>query len=94
VLPDHGTFRQSLGARRTDEIGVLQLLELAGEVARRSSAPDRGELTSVRAEAGYRFNEQALMAAGYTLFGFSGLGLPTSGRERDDRFYLRAELAY
>jgi hypothetical protein len=75
-------------------VKVVAGLELAAEVARRSAAPDGGELTALRGEAGYRINEQMLLALGYTAFGFSGLGLSDGAADSRDRVYLRAELAY
>ncbi|MHB8878215.1 MAG: flagellar motor protein, partial [Myxococcaceae bacterium] len=79
-------------------VKVVGGLELAVEVARRSAAPDGGEsisdLTALRGEAGYRFNEQMVLALGYTVFGFSGLGLSDGAQDSRDRVYLRAELAY
>jgi hypothetical protein len=72
---------------------VVGGLELAAEVARRSSAPDGGELAAVRAEAGYRIGDQFLMALGFTVLGYSGLGLdPTA--QQNNRLYLRGEVAY
>jgi hypothetical protein len=72
---------------------VVGGLEVAAEVAARTSAPDRGELHAVRGELGYRFNEQLLMAAGYTLLGFEGIGLSFE-RENHDRAYVRAEVGF
>ena len=40
----------------------------------------------------YRFGPAALIAAGYTAFGYSGLGLSPTGSGDEDRVYLRAEL--
>ncbi len=81
-----GTLRPS--------VKVVGGLELAVEVARRSAALDGGELTALRGEAGYRLNEQMMLALGYTVFGFSGLGLSDGAADSRDRVYLRAELAY
>jgi hypothetical protein len=75
-------------------VKVVAGLELAAEVARRSAAPDGGELTALRGEAGYRLNEQMMLAVGYTAFGFSGLGFSSDAADSRDRVYLRAELAY
>lgn len=75
-------------------VRIWQGIEVAAEVARRSQASDGGELTSVRGEAGYRFAENFFLGAGYTVFGFSGLGLNDGSAERRDRLYLRAEAAW
>ncbi len=74
-------------------VRVVGGLELAAEVARRSAAPDGGELTAVRSEAGYRFGDALMMAVGYNVFGFEGLGL-SPVREEAQRVYLRAEAAW
>jgi hypothetical protein len=75
-------------------VRIVGGLEVAGEVARRSAAPDGGELTALRGEAGYRFDDRFLVALGYTVFGFSGLGVSASDTGTSERVYLRAELAY
>lgn len=69
-------------------------LEVAAELARRTSSPEGERLTAVRAEVAYRMNETLRMAVGYTLLGFSGLGLAPESSDNEDRLYLRAELAY
>ena len=74
-------------------VRIVGGLEVAAEVARRSQAAD-GELTALRGEVGWRFNENFLLAAGFTALGFSGLGLDNGAGERRDRVYLRAEAAY
>jgi hypothetical protein len=51
-------------------------------------------LTALRGEAGYRFDDRFLVAVGYTVFGFSGLGVSPSDSGNSERVYLRAELAY
>jgi len=81
-----GTVRPSLR--------VVGGLEVAGEVARRTSSPEGDRLTAVRAEVAYRMDERLRMAVGYTLLGFSGLGLASESSDDQDRLYLRAELAY
>jgi hypothetical protein len=75
-------------------VKVVGGLELAAEVARRTSAPDGGELTALRGELGYRVDDRVLLALGYTAFGFSGLGLSAGSADSQDRVYVRAELAY
>lgn len=94
--------RSSLG--RTAEWGVTGTLrpsvrvagglETAVEVARRTAASDGGALSSLRAEVGYRVDEGLRFAAGYTVLGFSGLGLSGETTDESNRLYLRAELAY
>lgn len=74
-------------------VKVVGGLEVAAEVAGRTSAPDGGQLHAVRGELGYRFNEALLMAAGYTLLGFEGIGL-SFDRANRDRVYLRAEVGF
>ena len=69
-------------------------LEIAGEVAHRSAAPAGESLDALRGEVGYRFDQVATLALGYSFFGFNGNGLPSPVPERTDRLYLRAELAY
>jgi hypothetical protein len=83
-----------LSASLRPSFEVVSGLELAAEVARRSRATDGGELTALRGELGYRFNESMLIAAGYTMFGFSGIGIAGGAEGRNDRLYLRAELGY
>ncbi len=75
-------------------VRVVGGLELAAEVARRSSAPDEGELNAVRGEVGYQFNEALRMAAGYTFVGYTGLGVVPQEEGDRDRLYLRAEAAW
>ncbi len=75
-------------------VRVWEGLEVGAEVARRSIATDGGELTSLRAELGYRFNSQIMMAVGYTAFGFQGLGFNDGQRDARDRLYVRAEVGY
>lgn len=75
-------------------VRIWQGIELAAEVAQRSQAIGGGELTSIRGEAGYRFAESFFLGAGYTFFGFTGLGLNDGTQTRRDRLYLRAEAAW
>ncbi len=81
-----------LSASVRPAVQVVGGLELSAEVARRSSAPDGGELTALRGEAGWRFGDRTYVGAGYTLLGFTGAGV-TPGPENGDRLYVRAELA-
>ncbi|HYH99577.1 flagellar motor protein [Hyalangium sp.] len=81
-----GTLRPS--------VRVVGGLETAVEVARRTSAHEGGSLSALRAEVGYRVDEGLRFAAGYTVLGFSGLGLSEETTDESDRLYLRAELAY
>ncbi|GEN09103.1 hypothetical protein SAMN05443572_105361 [Myxococcus fulvus] len=75
-------------------VRVVGAVEVAAEAARRTASLDGERLTAVRAEVAYRMDERLRMAVGYTLLGFSGLGLATESSENQDRLYLRAELAY
>jgi hypothetical protein len=75
-------------------VRVVGGLEAGVEVAVRTSSPEAESLTSVRAEVGYRVDDRFRVAAGYTLLGFSGLGLPGPSENDSDRLYLRAEVAY
>ncbi len=75
-------------------VRVVGGLELAAEVARRSTAPDEGELNALRGEVGYQFNENLKMAAGYTFLGYTGLGVAPQDEGDRDRLYLRAEAAW
>jgi len=75
-------------------VQVWRGLELAVEGAARSAAPDGGSLYALRGEVGYRIQEQALVAVGYTAFGYSGLGVTEPSQGRQDRLYLRVELSY
>jgi hypothetical protein len=88
-----GTNALVLSASLRPSVRVVGGLELAAEVARRSSAPDGGELNAVRAEAGYRIGDPFLMALGFTVLGYSGLGVDPTARQ-DSRIYLRGEVAY
>jgi len=74
-------------------VRVLGGLELAAEAAVRSAGPGNESLHALRGEVGYRFSSQVLLAAGYTVLGFSGLGVG-SVNDRVDRVYLRAEVAH
>lgn len=69
-------------------------LEVGAELARRTASPEGEGLTAVRAEVAYRVDERLRLAAGYTLLGFSGLGLTADSSDNQDRLYLRAEVAY
>lgn len=76
-------------------VRVVGGLEVAVEAVHRSVAPAQQEsLNSLRAEVAYRVNERLRVAAGYTLLGFTGTGLPEDTQNESDRLYLRAELAY
>jgi hypothetical protein len=75
-------------------VRIWQGIEVAAEVAQRSQAIGGGELTSVRGEAGYRFAENFFLGAGYTFYGFTGLGLNDGTETRRDRLYLRAEASW
>ncbi|MBX5480322.1 MAG: flagellar motor protein [Myxococcaceae bacterium] len=82
-----------LSASLRPSVRVVGGLEVAAELARRSSAPDGGRLDALRGEVGYRFGEELMLAGGYTLYGFSGLGLtPDDGDAQ--RVYVRAEAAW
>ncbi|MBI3184130.1 MAG: flagellar motor protein [Myxococcales bacterium] len=86
--------RLVLSASLRPSVKVVGGLEVAAEVARRTSAPDGGRLEALRGELGYRFDERVMLAAGYSLLGFSGLGLSEGAEDNRDRFYLRAEVGY
>ena len=75
-------------------VRVVGGLEVGAELARRTASPEGERLTAVRAEVAYRVDERLRMATGYTLLGFSGLGLTADSTENQDRLYLRAEVAY
>ncbi|CAM3130858.1 flagellar motor protein [Corallococcus soli] len=81
-----GTLRPS--------VRVVGGLEVAVEAAQRTSAADGQDLTSLRTEVAYRLEERLRVALGYTVLGFSGLGLGADSVDAPDRLYLRAELAY
>ncbi len=91
-LGDTGTWRWTGTVRPS--VRVVGGLETAVEVARRTSADEGGSLSSFRAEVGYRVDEGLRFAAGYTVLGFSGLGLSGEMTDESDRLYLRAEVAY
>lgn len=74
-------------------VRVVGDLELAAELAARSSAPDDGELWAARGEVALRMGLRGRMALGYTAFGFSGLGLDAE-EAQGSRVYLRGELAW
>jgi hypothetical protein len=93
ILSQAGTNALVLSASLRPSVRVVGGLEVAAEVARRSSAPDGGQLGSVRAELGYRMRDEFLMALGFTAQGYSGLGFDPTARQ-PDRLYLRGELAY
>jgi len=90
-----GTSSSILSAALRPSVRVVKGLEVAAEGALRSAAPGGGggSLHALRGEVGYRFNPGVLMAAGYNVVGFTGLGLG-SMNDRVDRFYLRAEVAH
>ncbi|GHG84465.1 flagellar motor protein [Comamonas sp. JC664] len=75
-------------------VRVVGGLEVGAELARRTASPDGERLTAVRAEVAYRVDERLRLATGYTLLGFSGLGLEPGSSDNQDRLYLRAEVAY
>ncbi|MCY1079387.1 flagellar motor protein [Archangium lansingense] len=75
-------------------VRVVGGLEVAMEIAGRSVASDKESLGSLRGEVAYRVDERLRVAAGYTLLGFTGTGLPEEAHDGSDRLYLRAELAY
>jgi len=81
-----GTLRPS--------VRVVGGLEVAMEGARRTTAPAGESLESLRGELGYRVDDRLRVAAGYTLLGFTGLGMTEEASDGADRLYLRAELAY
>ncbi|WP_306449580.1 flagellar motor protein [Corallococcus interemptor] len=81
-----GTLRPS--------VRVLGGLEVAVEAARRTSAADDQGLTALRPEVAWRLDERMRVALGYTVLGFSGLGLETEPGDAPDRLYLRAEVAW
>ncbi|HLT30625.1 MAG TPA: flagellar motor protein [Myxococcaceae bacterium] len=72
---------------------VVGALEVAAEVAARTQAPDGESLWAVRTEAAWRMARQGRLALGYTVVGYSGLGLPGESLG-EDRIYLRGELAW
>jgi hypothetical protein len=73
-------------------VRVVGGLEVAAELLRRSVAQDGGSLDALRAELAYRFDERLRLAGGYSVLGFTGLGLTPTPDE--GRVYLRAEVAY
>jgi hypothetical protein len=75
-------------------VRVLGGLEVAVEAARRTSAADRQGLTALRPEVAWRLDERMRVALGYTVLGFSGLGLGAESEDAPDRLYLRAEAAW
>ena len=81
-----GTLRPS--------VRVVGGLEVGVEAARRTSATDGQGLDALRAEVAYRLDERLRVALGYTVLGFSGLGLGAESVDAPDRLYLRAEVAY
>ncbi len=83
-----------LSASLRPSVRVWEGLEVAGEVAARSLAPDGGSWASVRGELGYRFDHRFFVGAGYNAFGFSGTGLDSGATTSRDRVYLRTEVAY
>jgi hypothetical protein len=75
-------------------VRVVGGLEVGAELARRTASPEGERLTAMRAEVAYRVDERLRVATGYTLLGFSGLGLTGDSTDNQDRLYLRAEVAY
>jgi hypothetical protein len=88
-----GTSALIVSGSLRPSVRVIGGVEVAAEVARRSSAPDGGELNAVRGEVGYRFGPDLMLAAGYSVLGFTGLGLAPADSEQD-RLYLRGEAAW
>lgn len=75
-------------------VRIWEGLEVAGEAAARSLAPDGGSWASLRAEVGYRFDHRFFVGAGYNAFGFAGTGLDMGATASRDRVYLRTEISY
>ncbi|WP_223645605.1 flagellar motor protein [Corallococcus sp. EGB] len=75
-------------------VRVLGELEVAVEAARRTSAADDQGLTALRPEVAWRLDDRLRVALGYTVLGFSGLGLEAESEDARDRLYLRAEVAW
>jgi hypothetical protein len=75
-------------------VRVVGGLEMGVEGARRGSAREGQSLSALRGEVGYRVDEGLRFAAGYTLLGFSGLGVSGDTTDEAQRLYLRAEVAY
>ena len=88
-----GTRAMIITGSLRPSVRIIGDVEVAAEVARRSSAPDGGELNAVRGEVGYRFGPELMLAAGYSVLGFTGLGLTPADSEQD-RLYLRGEAAW
>jgi hypothetical protein len=88
-----GTSAMIITGSLRPAVRIIGDVEVAAEVARRSSAPDGGELNAVRGEVGYRFGPELMLAAGYSVLGFTGLGLTPADSEQD-RLYLRGEAAW
>lgn len=74
-------------------VRVVGGLELAVEGAARTAGANGG-LVALRGEAGWRFDDRFLLAAGYSFFGFSGLGVDPALDDSGSRAYLRAEVGY
>ncbi len=83
-----------LSASIRPSVRLIAGLEIAGEAAARTLAPDGGSWASLRGEIGYRFDHRFFVGAGYTAFGFSGTGLETGATASKDRVYLRTEVSY
>nr|WP_244238897.1 flagellar motor protein [Corallococcus carmarthensis] len=75
-------------------VRVVGGLEVAVEAARRTSAADDQGLSALRPEVAYRLDERLRVALGYTVLGFSGLGLEAESEDAPDRLYLRVEVAW
>lgn len=95
----HVGFSEDAGERATvfsasvrPGLRVWRGVEVAVEAARRTADLSGGGLTALRGELGYRIDSHALIAAGYTFFGYSGLGLSPTPDGSQDRLYVRAEL--
>jgi hypothetical protein len=74
-------------------VRLIAGLEVAVEGVVRSKAPGGDALSSLRGEAGYRFDNRFYVGAGYTAFGFTGTGVQ-GGPLPSERLYLRTEVAY
>lgn len=92
ISTDAGETTTVLSGSIRPGVRVWRGVELALEAARRTATMGGGGLTALRAELGYRIDSHALIAAGYTFFGYSGLGLSPNPDDHQDRLYVRAEL--
>ena len=92
VSEDAGESATVFSASVRPGLRVWRGVEVAVEAARRTAALSGGGLSALRGELGYRIGAHALIAAGYTFFGYSGLGLSPTLDGSQDRLYVRAEL--